>query len=206
MKAKTSACYQKSVRSWKCPIPKCEFQTNGMMTTTQLAERKCKHLTRAHGLTGVKLKAITRKERADRRLQLQKSLQSPVLTIRPDLQFSFKLPISPASEVPPAPGSRVWWRCDCGFEIRNSDERTQTTAKWRHLQQEHGILRKEMPASVRSVQHTAPINPYKRIAGSRKAFDIRWQAQWKAFQKLRWPGSHDLPMEATSWRQYKTKG
>lgn len=149
MKAKTSACYQKSERSWKCPIPKCEFQTNGMMTTTQLAERKCKHLTRAHGLTGVKLKAITRKERADRRLQLQKSFQPPVLTTRPDLQFSFQLPISPASEFPPAPGSRVWWRCDCGFEIRNSDERTQTTAKWRHLQQEHGILRKEMPASVR---------------------------------------------------------
>ena len=56
MKAKTSACHQKSERFGKCPIPKCEFQTNGMMTTTQLAEKmqafdksSCPHRGQAQG-------------------------------------------------------------------------------------------------------------------------------------------------------------
>lgn len=186
---------------WKCPIPKCPFEVDCNLSMLQMTEKRRKHLLRKHGLSGAKLKAVTQSERMSKRLQAQSSVPSPVLVSRPELHFSFGLPMVPASSTPPAPGTVVWWRCTCGYEVMNGTQKDQQSHKWRHLRQEHGILRNNYAGQRESSAAFTPA----RIIASRQAFDYRWKVQWTEFQKQRWAGSHDLPLEATSWRQYILK-
>ena len=51
----------------------------------------------------------------------------------------------------------------------------------------------------------AAANTPKRLHACRDSLQIRWQHLWKAFSKAKWPGSHDLPIEATHWCGHNVK-
>ena len=186
---------------WICPFPKCGFQVDNSLSKDKRPQRRKKHLNRVHKLKGEKLKELTRKERMERVIKFQKVPLSVHHTSRPGIQFSLNLPVFPSSSASSSSIPEVWWRCTCGFEVRRSSENEQRRIKWKHLRTEHGIRRNNYAGQ----RDNADANTPKRLHACRDSLQIRWQHLWKAFSKAKWPGSHDLPVEATHWREHNTK-
>ena len=189
---------------WICPFPQCGFQVDNSLYSLpkdKKPQRRKKHLNRVHKLKGEKVKDLTRKERMERVIELQKVPLSVHHVSRPGIQFSLNLPVFPSSSASSSSISEVWGRCTCGFEVRRSSENEQRRIKWKHLRTEHGIRRNNYAGQ----RENAAANTPKRLHACRDSLQIRWQHLWKAFSKAKWPGSHDLPIEATHWCGHNVK-
>ena len=186
---------------WTCPFPNCNFQVDNSLSQEKRPQRRKKHLNRVHNLKGDKLKELTNKERIERVIAKQETPLSIHHSSRPDIQLSLNLPVFPASSTSSSSIPIVWWRCTCGFEVFKSTHYEQKRIKFKHLRAEHGILRTNYAGQRESNAAFAP----KRLNAARDSLQLRWEHHWKAFSKARWPRSHDLPVEATVWREYNSK-
>ena len=187
---------------WTCPFPKCGFTVSADLGIQPKAQRRKKHLNRKHNLKGDALSALSAKERVQRVLQKQQTPASRTVSTKPSREHSLKLPVFHSSPSSSSSSQEVWWRCTCGFEVSKSEDMNLASRqKFKHLRAEHGILRNNYEGQRAVAKSIAP----KRLNAAQVAHDFSWNVQWQEFTAKRGPGTHDLPRDPTTWRQYHVK-
>ena len=95
------------------------------------------------------------------------------------------IPLAPRTE------PEVWWKCPYfEFQVKTGDRKRPHAQRLYHLNRAHGLKGKQahlMKPDDRS-------NPHRPLALVQSVKN-RWEKQLQEFQKLRWPGAHDLRVE-----------
>lgn len=82
----------------------------------------------------------------------------------------------------------VWWKCPyCDFKVQNGAAKNPYARRLYHLNRAHGIKGKQ----AHLMRRDSRSHPHRPLAVM-QSVKTRWEKQLKEFEKLRWPGAHDL--------------
>ena len=95
------------------------------------------------------------------------------------------IPLAPRTE------PEVWWKCPyCDFKVLNRANKRPHAQRLYHLNRTHGIKGKQAHL-MRPDDRSHPHRPLALM----QSVKTRWEKQLQEFEKLRWPGAHDLNSE-----------